>query len=267
MTRSAETDLVDPARMTQVAQPRTVPPQSLDAEESVLGAMMLVARRDRRRQRDPRGRRLLPGEPRDGSTGPRSRCTRRASRSMRSRSSTSSRSAASSRTSAAGRASTSSPRSSRPRPTPAHYARIVREAATLRGLIRAGGEIARLGWDGVGEPVELVDRAEQIVFDLSQQRVHGDFTHIEQLLKESFERITALYESGADVTGLPVRVPRPRPAHLRLPARQPHHRRSAPEHGQVGLRAVRRREPRRAPPRRRSPCSRSRCRRRRSPSG
>src|SRR5438046_7947019 len=32
-----------------------------------------------------------------------------------------------------------------------HYARIVREMATLRGLIRVGGEIARLGWDRPGE--------------------------------------------------------------------------------------------------------------------
>ena len=84
-----------------------------------------------------------------------------------------------------------------------HYAQIVREAATLRGLIRAGGEIARLGWERPGESTELVDQAEQIVFDLSQQRATGEFSHIETLLKESFERITALYESGADVTGVP----------------------------------------------------------------
>jgi replicative DNA helicase len=84
-----------------------------------------------------------------------------------------------------------------------HYAQIVREAATLRGLIRAGGEIARLGWERPGEATELVDQAEQIVFDLSQQRATGEFSHIEALLKESFERITALYESGADVTGVP----------------------------------------------------------------
>ena len=47
------------------------------------------------------------------------------------------------------------PRARRARPgdarTPAHYARIVREMATLRGLIRAGGEIARLGWERPGE--------------------------------------------------------------------------------------------------------------------
>jgi replicative DNA helicase len=84
-----------------------------------------------------------------------------------------------------------------------HYARIVREMATLRGLIRAGSEIARLGMDREGdEATELVDRAEQIIFDLSQSRVAGDFSHIEELLKESFERITALYESGADITGV-----------------------------------------------------------------
>jgi replicative DNA helicase len=85
----------------------------------------------------------------------------------------------------------------------AHYARIVREMATLRGLISAGQQIAQLGWDRPGETQMLVDRAEQVVFDLSQSRVSTEFSHIEDLLKESFERITALYEAGADVTGVP----------------------------------------------------------------
>jgi replicative DNA helicase len=84
-----------------------------------------------------------------------------------------------------------------------HYARIVREMATLRGLVRAGQEIARLGLEREGMTAEeLVDKAEQTVFDLSQERVAGEFTHIEDLLKDSFERITALYEAGADVTGM-----------------------------------------------------------------
>ena len=84
-----------------------------------------------------------------------------------------------------------------------HYAQIVKESATLRGLIRVGGEIARLGWERPGETAELVDRAEQILFDLSQEKATSEFSHIEALLKESFERITQLYESGADVTGVP----------------------------------------------------------------
>src|SRR5216117_2446534 len=37
-----------------------------------------------------------------------------------------------------------------------HYAKIVREMATLRGLIRVGGEVARLGWDRPGDAQELV---------------------------------------------------------------------------------------------------------------
>src|SRR4051794_4231326 len=78
----------------------------------------------------------------------------------------------------------------------AHYARIVKEMATLRGLIRAGNEIARLGLERPGETSDLVDQAEQVVFDLAQQRVTSEFAHIETLLKESFERITALYEAG-----------------------------------------------------------------------
>jgi len=84
-----------------------------------------------------------------------------------------------------------------------HYAQIVKETATLRGLIRVGGEIARLGWERPGETPELVDRAEQILFDLAQEKATSEFSHIEALLKESFERITQLYESGADVTGIP----------------------------------------------------------------
>jgi replicative DNA helicase len=85
----------------------------------------------------------------------------------------------------------------------AHYAKIVREMATLRGLIRVGAEVARLGWERPGEAQELVDQAEQIVFELSQSRVSSEFSHIEALLKESFERITALYEAGEDITGVP----------------------------------------------------------------
>ena len=89
-----------------------------------------------------------------------------------------------------------------------HYARIVKEMSTLRGLIRAGQEIVRLGQErdagGVGgEVADLVDRAEQIVFELGQQRSTSDFSHIQVLLKESFERITQLYEAGVEITGVP----------------------------------------------------------------
>ncbi len=84
-----------------------------------------------------------------------------------------------------------------------HYARIVREMGILRGLISAGGQISQLGWDRPGDAAELLDKAEQIVFELSQEQVSSEFSHIEELLKESFEKITALYEAGEEITGVP----------------------------------------------------------------
>src|SRR5882672_10541939 len=59
----------------------------------------------------------------------------------------------------------------------AHYARIVHEMATLRGLISAGQQIAQLGWERPGETQILVERAEQVVFELSQSRVSTEFSH------------------------------------------------------------------------------------------
>jgi len=82
-----------------------------------------------------------------------------------------------------------------------HYARIVREMATLRGLTQVGEQIQRLGWERPGESPMLVDRAEQMVFDLAQHRIRGTFDHIEVLVRESFEQITKMYESGGEMTG------------------------------------------------------------------
>jgi replicative DNA helicase len=84
-----------------------------------------------------------------------------------------------------------------------HYARIVREMATLRGLTLVGERIQRLGWERPGETPELVDRAEQMVFDLAQHRIRGSFEHVEALVRESFEQITRMYESGGEMTGTP----------------------------------------------------------------
>ena len=83
-----------------------------------------------------------------------------------------------------------------------HYAEIVHETATLRGLITTGGEIAQLGWAREGEPAELVARAEQLVFGLAERRTKGELVLFKDTLVETFQRISHLYESGADVTGL-----------------------------------------------------------------
>jgi replicative DNA helicase len=82
------------------------------------------------------------------------------------------------------------------------YAEIVRDSSTYRNLIRAGTEIAQLGYERLGEPQELVDQAEQVVFSIADQRITSDFSPISTLLNESFERISQLHESGREVTGV-----------------------------------------------------------------
>ena len=241
--------------------PAVAPPQNLEAEESVLGAMLLSATADRRRHRDPRRGRLLPRPPRRRSTGRASRSRPRASRSTRSRSRTSSTSAASS-SAVGGRRAIAELAALVPATSNAeHYARIVKEMATLRGLVRAGQEIARLGQDRPGETTDLVDRAEQIVFDLAQQRVTGDFAHIEHAAQGELRADHAPLRGGRRRHRHPDRLPRPRQAHVRLPARQPRHPRRPAVDGEVRARALHRRQPRRARRACRWRCSRSRCRR------
>jgi replicative DNA helicase len=75
--------------------------------------------------------------------------------------------------------------------------------ATLRGLTLVGEQIQRLGWDRPGETPDLVDRAEQMVFDLAQHRIRGSFERVDELVRQSFEQITKMYESGGEMTGTP----------------------------------------------------------------
>ena len=81
-------------------------------------------------------------------------------------------------------------------------AEIVRDASTYRNLIRAGTQIAQLGYERLGEPQELVDQAEQVVFGIADQRITSDFFPIAGLLNDSFERISQLHESGREITGV-----------------------------------------------------------------
>jgi replicative DNA helicase len=85
------------------------------------------------------------------------------------------------------------------------YAEIVREMSMLRGLIRVGTEVAQLGYDRPGDTRELIDMAEQKVYEIAQNGTGEDFTLIKQPLDEAFHRLTLLFEhgDGSGVTGLP----------------------------------------------------------------
>jgi replicative DNA helicase len=72
------------------------------------------------------------------------------------------------------------------------YAEIVREQASLRGLIRVGQEVAHLGYTRPGEVSDLVDRAQQLVYELTAQGEREDFAAIRELLADAFVRISEL---------------------------------------------------------------------------
>ena len=84
----------------------------------------------------------------------------------------------------------------------AHYARIVREMATLRGLVRVGAEIVRMGHERGDDTADLVARAEQLVYELGEAGTTGSLTIFKDTLLEAFARINELYKTGADVTGV-----------------------------------------------------------------
>ena len=113
----------------------------------------------------------------------------------------------------------------------AHYAGIVREQSVLRALIRVGNEIAELGYQHPGDTHELLDRCEQKVFAIQQQRRVAEFQHIKDVLVRNFEHL----DDDAARAGRQRRRHRlrgHRQAHRRLPEGQPHRARGAPRRGQ-----------------------------------
>jgi replicative DNA helicase len=84
-----------------------------------------------------------------------------------------------------------------------HYGRIVRDRALLRRLIQAGTDIVQLGYDPTDDPIATVSEAESIMFAVADSGTTGEATALKDLLAESFRAIEELSEKGDDVTGLP----------------------------------------------------------------
>lgn len=84
-----------------------------------------------------------------------------------------------------------------------HWARIVKEMATLRALITAGEEIARLGRDRPGEIHELVEKAERAIFTLALSGRTGDFIPLAEPLADTFRKLDAMQTMPTEVVGVP----------------------------------------------------------------
>lgn len=87
----------------------------------------------------------------------------------------------------------------------AHYARIIRFNSVLRQLIKAGTGIADLAFDTGGRSeAEILDAAEAKVFGIAEQLARGGgFQPIESLLKLAVDKIDELYHRDEPITGLP----------------------------------------------------------------
>ncbi len=85
----------------------------------------------------------------------------------------------------------------------ARYARIVSEHALLRRLIAVAGEIAEMGYRVPDDVAEAVDRAEAMVFDVAQHRVSDSMAPLRDLLDDSLTRLEMLYEKADAITGVP----------------------------------------------------------------
>lgn len=83
-----------------------------------------------------------------------------------------------------------------------YHAKIVEEKALLRQLIQTSTKIAALGYEGSEEVSQIVDQAEKMILEVSNRRIGGDFTPIKSIVLDAFGKIEQLYESRGGITGL-----------------------------------------------------------------
>ncbi|MFQ6032812.1 MAG: replicative DNA helicase [Candidatus Zixiibacteriota bacterium] len=83
-----------------------------------------------------------------------------------------------------------------------YHASIVLEKATLRKLIETSTQIVSQCYDATLEVDDLLDRAEQGIFSISEKRIKEGFVSIGDLLPHTFEAIEEYQKKGGMVTGL-----------------------------------------------------------------
>lgn len=83
------------------------------------------------------------------------------------------------------------------------WAEIIRSKSTLRRLIAAASEILSLGYEEKEEITDILDQAESSLFAVSQRFLREFFVPIKEILKESFERIDELHKHKGKLRGVP----------------------------------------------------------------
>jgi replicative DNA helicase len=84
-----------------------------------------------------------------------------------------------------------------------YHCKIVREKALLRSLIHTSTEVITRGYDGTTAVDELLDFAERSVFSIAQGKIDRSFTKVDQIIKESLDVVDRLSKRKERVTGVP----------------------------------------------------------------
>jgi len=84
-----------------------------------------------------------------------------------------------------------------------YYCNIVREKAILRLLIKATTAIATDAYAQKEPAPELLDKAEQRIFEIAEQKIRQEAIAVKELIKSSIETIDTLYQRKGFLTGLP----------------------------------------------------------------
>lgn len=83
------------------------------------------------------------------------------------------------------------------------YARIVREKSVLRRLINRSTEIASKGYNFAGDAEDLLDEAEKAIFEISEAKINPLVYPLNEVIKESFGTIEQLYDRREKIIGVP----------------------------------------------------------------
>jgi len=83
-----------------------------------------------------------------------------------------------------------------------HYAKIVREKAVLRNLISTATQIVSESFDSTSKVDDLLDRAEKMIFEIAQKKVETKVAPIKDIIKSSIETIDNLYQRKEHITGI-----------------------------------------------------------------
>ncbi len=84
-----------------------------------------------------------------------------------------------------------------------HYAKIIHQKAILRSLIRVNTEIAGRCYEEQGDIDILVEEAEQAIFEIARSKSGQSFTHLKDIIPGAFETVEQLYKRKEMITGVP----------------------------------------------------------------